>query len=1502
MLYYVQTSLTVMCGLRTIREQLQKEGNVDKQRLFTLHNHDDLLSNSATQGFIDVLRSETSAGYGFIPFIGAGFSVSAGIPIIQQLANYLRRCICMALALEKDGEPEHWNPRFDRWPPFVDRERNCDDSYWELLVRKRYSYARKHKDKDAALYQEAYGAMAEWRTSLSFLSRLVLTSPRSASAQPKVVLGVPQQEVVDACFREVMRHKHPALQHNMLASVSSLLRIDLILTTNFDELIEQAFESSRNPLSVFDVHLSDRLPHYEVVGTARSIIKLHGSQQSLRADYSLDGLPNDEDKLTFLEFMAGRRLGTRIVHAIESEAKPSTRNHLLILGVSGSELRTTELFRCALAAFSDSKVFWVCHSASQFDRIDELAKGISRDRIHVLRHTEMGLFLLHLYQSVRKTLPATGTIFPSNTRLSLPPLPSPPLLQQTEPRKQLFLRAVDKLSQNIKSDPTRTVIAVSAPGIFGLSTVASEVFRRLENENICVWLEMNDIQSSDDLFEAFQEAAYSRLGEQDWTPLYAAKDNRPRGEEVERIVTSSIKPWVLFLNAREVAGANRRHYSEMQPNGWVDEDLPSRQNGTDDSTSFAALVEDMVKASDRMTIVLLCRGLRYNGIEESVKKHLPSKVLQVLQDRNPNISPQWMEEWAEQNDDMSADATVKRVITWADDPVWVQGGTSAAGITPPDRALQMKRSKRRFLMTLTCMQRPRYLSTVWARWIRADDFLRGEDDQHKDKWLYELEHCNLIRRMDGGFIWFRSEVRQKLRRCFELTASESDRCDAYESSAFLTDPTRIALQEWNSADEIAKIHLNLATWYRKVFDATNSVAAVFEIIDHLCFSVRSLIRFNLKRLHLTKPGRTELANLELNIVSRVDAAREVLREQHFLIQAQSHPRVSMRRLDYVRDFWTDEAEQSTSGVDRRSLSGQVRDLFIDSCEAADRILKEMAKLQSKAVEVAMVLAREIGEEAHAYQRLREFGIRRLFPYPLSLDEVKANDEELKTSIRGPNGLIRMGLSERLTKTLNQGREGSESKRKGEMIRWWRSCGILANASRSLREADHSLWRALQASADTNIIFHHDNDLKANDICLLRPELESLKLSLSDSYAVKLEILHTLDITSFHLNLRGQAMKRWLSLCWHELASLDGSKEVRRQEIEGDIHKYMARAELLASKGMNLVEDIHLSGDEKQQDFQLQWCRTRLLMDAGLSMMFEERKFTRHAMSLLGDAALCLHSVTDDRVRSDMALVELQRAEVRLQEAGMKKLPGEIGRDREALQFQVWAYDQLRADEIGEGRIDDPEYPFAAATILRELRRDQSSVVNETIRRVSARAQDALRFLDRAEPLLLERRRNAWWTTWYFERRLRAISLLLWASITESDTPIPFLKLEAAMRKTDTVADVLLEDSFRMIRVDVYRLAMILLEYASCARALQVRLALDPSTVRLPERLQRMETLLEAGLERLDEVETRRNEHEAPTMGEHVNEDTSDFIRDSIVTARKRVRAVIAGLSHRQRQQ
>lgn len=232
------------------------------------------------------------------------------------------------------------------------------------------------------------------------------------------------------------------------------------------------------------------------------------------------------------------------------------------------------------------------------------------------------------------------------------------------------------------------------------------------------------------------------------------------------------------------------------------------------------------------------------------------------------------------------------------------------------------------------------------------------------------------------------------------------------------------------------------------------------------------------------------------------------------------------------------------------------------------------------------------------------------------------------------------------------------------------------------------------------------------------------------------------------------------------------------------------------------------------------------------------------MGILGDAEAWLKASDVRRAGPDLALIELHRAEARLREAAGMSV---ILRNGRPMSFTILCR------QLGKVRLRSLWHEQG-----KSLRNEYRSVSDgPVLTQINALARDAMRFLDRAEPVLRERRRNVWWTTWFFERKLRAIAMRIWATVFEKNTPIPYVGLEASMRKSETIADVLLTDAIRMIRVDVYRLATIIDAYASSAKALQVRLLLDSQAERLPYRRELMMTKLRDACEELERVRKRR---------------------------------------------
>jgi hypothetical protein len=1459
----------------------------------------DVVFYDPVQSFIKDVEEDSQKGYTFVPFIGAGFSVTAGIPMIRHLLVYLQRCICMVLGIDVNtdmpdlstekrviafraqltdsiGSTPRWNPRTDSWPPFIDRSRATLPNHWTELVRLVCEEVRsRNVSKHYWIYDHALGTMQEWRTALEFLSHVQLLGSRTSAPTQEgpIQFCDPDRSIVDACFREVMRNKRPSLNHHMLAALSSVLGIDLILTTNFDNLTEMAFDASRIRLTAFDVHMGESLPDISSVSRNRSIIKLHGSLRSLRADFSLEASPTSEDRKTFRNYLAARPDLSRSSEFSSSPKPAPAARHLIMLGVAAREKRTVEFILDALAALKDLKVYWICFSDTEEDTVLRTFSGVTPlresdgtvvPRVRVLRHTNAGLLFLQLYQVCRKSLPVSGSIFPSTTRLALPPLPWFVGEFEKQSGYDDFLK---KFGRRVcgKSSPEkvygtyrkdhRLVIVDAKAETYGLDSSAAHIFRTLETTHNCLWLDMNDIYNADDLFEAFRESAFHKLNEDDWTPLFRTAEapgekNTALVEEIRRIINSSNQPWVLFLDARETPGSNRLRFDRWkQPNGWMD--LPAgphagASSNASSAEAFRNLMEAFVRAGDdpkgnRIVVCLLCfhksRGKSYlletlaagkwsekkRPQGKGAKREEPYVHLTLATHGKPPITTK---------------SVLENVILWA----------SGKHLDYPCDDVKEIAARRHFVQALVCIQRPRHIAIAWAKCVNNEWEVVSKFDTKRTQWLEVLEKFHLARRMDGGFLWFKASIRQALRDVLSLTPEQIERANATgpkvkHAERQVNQKTRTCLKHWNARGTLAAVHLGISTWYRTVLDATGVASAVFEIVDHLCWSAEALIRFESLDEHGAKIDPSAAARMA---TQRVATARQLLTQHFFLIQAQGYPGATLRRLQFIRDFWVRDGKSRTAGqegiFDLKTITEIIRDKAgIDESTMARlrsggdfdsqvpgewaELLRSIAMLQRMADEVARTVNREIADDVESFVNHREAGLRMVRGVPLTQSEVHT---ELTTPDKHVFTEIAKIWSQPGTSWI------SERDKHYEWIRWWKWSAMLGNASRSFPSASVSVQRSLAvASLPLEKAIEHVGDDSVEAFILQKPNVAFLGLPESVSTGVlrtrlesQLETLSCFSVATFNLTLRAHTLRRACALGIYAPKTL-----------KDDAFSLEEAALLCATKGLEFAERVQNTGEKLTASrLDAHELKARLLMLAAVASLSREDRDESHrnALAFLGDAEACLEFMSPDRARADLALIELRRAETCLHHASRQSF-GTPGAG-----FEDFTYSLLTNADQASARQE--------AMLRADNKNELQAKDRAALRIVHARSRDALRFLDRAQPILRERRRNVFWSTWYFERRLRAISLLLWAAVMEPDglASIPYLGLEAAMYGTETEPDRLLEDALRMIRVDSYRAAMVSLTYASCAFALYIwirQAEAGGKPTHLRERLGRMCTLL-----------------------------------------------------------
>jgi len=491
--------------------------------------------------FVDSICTLTRDGYRFVPLIGSGISVSSGIPTGQDIGQYL--CYCIDLALSSA-----WDPRQGKWPP-LDQSRKTDrrqkiQAVWEM-VRGEWPTG-----KDDLMKLEGAGSLANWRASLQFLSRIC------RSHDGKLTLGVPDDRVVDSFFSHIMKDCHHNVAHTMLVHLADPLSIRTILTTNFDSLIEQAFSEIGRPLAVFDVYHGASLPDARLVLENKSLVKLHGGRYGLKADYSLDEMPSEDDLISFCNYL---RLSPEETEQSDQSGKTVTRDCLFVLGVSGSDARTISLVKYALEQMPGLKLYWCCHSSKSEDGIKKIFGDVAGcgDRLFTAVAKDLGVFLLGLYQRLCLALPPAGADYPEMWRD--PPVPNE---KEKEEHKKAFASAkralLGTIGRSIEDEGPKCprILGISGRQGTGVMSVAAEAYYKLCDHHKCVWLDMDDFHTVEDLFVAVLDMVGRRVGLLASPPLAPRIERKVVFASLKGCVSKSQRNIVVFLNGRDLPGKN----------------------------------------------------------------------------------------------------------------------------------------------------------------------------------------------------------------------------------------------------------------------------------------------------------------------------------------------------------------------------------------------------------------------------------------------------------------------------------------------------------------------------------------------------------------------------------------------------------------------------------------------------------------------------------------------------------------------------------------------------------------------------------------------------------------------------------------------------------------------------------------------------------------------------------------------------------------------------------
>ncbi len=553
--------------------------------------------------FTLAISKAIEGGYKFAPFVGAGFSVSAGIPTTVQMIRYLEYCTLTAFGLVAERHRTPWCPRREPWPQMTAWKSSQlpTSQYIKELWREQLS-----RHPGNYHLQQAFGALADWRSALHFLSQIESVIPSNDPEHPATLhLGPSDPSIIDSFFRELVDQRYPALTHKMLHALSTVLRADVLLTTNFDDLIERAFQNAGAPLTVYEVSSNDPLPTASLVLRERTLVKLHGGKIWLKADESLDELPTPEDIRNFIGYLSGRPMRP-INEGFDGDLTVvNGPTALLICGVSGKDRRIQHLLMNAVAWMPALKIFWMGYTQADFVAAEKLARLVKEfcgkhtslqkfsqttaleGRINFCLHSHPGLFLLRLIQVLSKATPPSGAIFPALWHLPSPPAFYAPNSDKSQAamaviqnklrcqiRKQLGAYSRGKLLPSIAP----ILIEVNANSSGGL-WLASEMHKERNwgdpqgcagdfNESVrSLWIDLDDIAEPAGFFLRISMMIANACGEPDpisrlnISDFYSCAERHAEfcstiAEGIRSLTQESGTIWLITINAKEEPGSN----------------------------------------------------------------------------------------------------------------------------------------------------------------------------------------------------------------------------------------------------------------------------------------------------------------------------------------------------------------------------------------------------------------------------------------------------------------------------------------------------------------------------------------------------------------------------------------------------------------------------------------------------------------------------------------------------------------------------------------------------------------------------------------------------------------------------------------------------------------------------------------------------------------------------------------------------------------------------------
>lgn len=431
-----------------------------------------------------LIRRAQADGRRIVPLLGSGISVDAGIPTSSFLADYIT---VLYGVIKKQGmrpydylQQNRWPHRHDTWD---DWHATLEDKGYDSL-KSAFSLLRAELCRLCISFElrpssPLYAQLVE----LGDAKLKVLTSSLTVYRSFLTYVTENDAHLIDAFFDHFVRDRVPAGAHQLTAFLARLLRMNLILTTNFDPLIEDALRNEGFHPTVYEIGQHTELPGPLLVQSQPiSIIKLHGGTHALRTGFDLDDPLPIQALQQIREYLRNR-------HAHMSlDGGPCL---LLVLGYSGSDRRVMDIVNDHAKSWHEfgsahdrPNVVWIAREEQPPDQL----KFVSGERngnygaVQFCQYKNGHLFLQELYQVLANQFPVSRTQY--RTSLPAPRVPS-------EEARLIYNGRVEEYDA-----ASRYLLVWGQDEGCGTSTVLHQfVEKNFASSHEIIWIDACDIQT-----------------------------------------------------------------------------------------------------------------------------------------------------------------------------------------------------------------------------------------------------------------------------------------------------------------------------------------------------------------------------------------------------------------------------------------------------------------------------------------------------------------------------------------------------------------------------------------------------------------------------------------------------------------------------------------------------------------------------------------------------------------------------------------------------------------------------------------------------------------------------------------------------------------------------------------------------------------------------------------------------------------------------------------------